>query len=113
MGFGVSFVQSPHHFTVHDPKQTGRILLGARKQQNFLRLRRKQEGLRPSIDQPKGTKPREIRTLGGRCKVKLRLQKSRQTADQAKEDQEDQGDQGREEEKVWCTLSESVDSMYI
>ena len=36
------------------------------------------------IDQPKGTKPREIRTLGVRRKVKLRLQQSRQTADKAR-----------------------------
>ena len=41
------FVQSTHHFTVHGHKQTGGILLGERKQQNVLRLRRKQEGLRP------------------------------------------------------------------
>ena len=51
----------------------GGILLGERKQQNFLRLRRTQEGLWPSIAQPKGTKPREIRTLGVRRKVELRL----------------------------------------
>ena len=61
------------------------------------------------IDQPKGTKPREIRTLGVRRKVELRLQR----ADRQQTKQEDQGDQGREEEKVWCTLSESVDSMYL
>ena len=61
------------------------------------------------IDQPKGTKPREIRALGVRRKVELRLQR----ADRQQTKQEDQGDQGREEEKVWCTLSESVDSMYI
>ena len=76
-------------------------MLGERKQQHFLRLRRKQEGLRPLIDQPKGTKPREIRTLGVRRKVELRLQRqSRQTADQ-EDQEEDQGDQGREEEKVY------------
>ena len=64
------------------------------------------------IDQPKGTRPREFWTPGVRRKVKLRLQQSRQTADQ--EDQEQaKEDQGREEEKVWCTLSESLDSMYL
>ena len=70
------FVQSTHHFTVHGHKQTGGILLGERKQQNFLRLRRKQEGLWPSIAQPEGTKPREIRTLGVRRKVEQRLQRA-------------------------------------
>ena len=51
-------------------------MLGERKQQNFLRLRRKQEGLRPSIAQPKGTRPRETTTLGVRRKVELRLQRA-------------------------------------
>ena len=37
---------------------------------------------------------------------------SRQTADQ-EDQEEDQGDQGREEEKVCCTSSESVDSIYL
>ena len=37
-----------------------------------------------------------------------------QTDSRPQEDQEeDQGDQGREEEKVWCTLSESIDSIYL
>ena len=37
------------------------------------------------IDQPKGTKPREIRTLGVRRKGELRLQRAdRQRADQAR-----------------------------
>ena len=69
------------------------------------------------IDQPKGTKPREaeIRTLGVRRKVELRLQRAerQQTKQEDQEEDQDQGDQGREEEKVWCTLSESVDSMYL
>ena len=98
---------------MHDHKQTGGILLGERKQQNFLRLRRKQEGLRPLIDQPKGTRPRETTTLGVRRKVELRLQRADRQQTKQEDQEEDQGDQGREEEKVWCTLSESVDSMYI
>ena len=66
------------------------------------------------IDQPKGTKPREIRTLGVRRKVELRLQRAdRQQTKQEDQEEDQQGDQGREEEKVWCTLSESVDSMYL
>ena len=51
-------------------------MLGERKQQNLLRLRRKQEGLWPSIAQPKGTRPRETTTLGVRRKVELRLQRA-------------------------------------
>ena len=65
------------------------------------------------IDQPKGTKPREIRTPGVRRKVELRLQRADRQQTKQEDQEEDQGDQGREEEKVWCTLSESVDSMYI
>ena len=63
------------------------------------------------IDQPKGTRPR----------AKLRCSETAEAAPSAEQtqtaDQEDQEqakeDQGREEEKVWCTLSESVDSMYL
>ena len=66
------------------------------------------------IDQPKGTKPREIRALGVRRKVEVRLQRAdRQQTKQEDQEEDQEEDQGREEEKVWCTLSESVDSMYI
>ena len=65
------------------------------------------------IDQPKGTKPREIRTLGVRRKVELRLQRADRQQTKQEDQEEDQGDQGREEEKVWCTLSESVDSICL
>ena len=94
MGFGVSFVQSTHHFTVHDHKQTGGILLGEHKQ-------------------PKGTRPRETTTLGVRRKVELRLQRADRQQTKQDDQEEDQGDQGREEEKVWCILSESVDSICL
>ena len=89
---------------MHDHKQTGGILLGERKQQNFLRLRRKQEGLWPSIAQPKGTKPREIRTLGVRRKVELRLQRAdRQQTKKTKKKTKETKD----------ASSESVDSIYL
>ena len=65
------------------------------------------------LDQPKGTKPREIRTLGVRRKVELRLQRAERQQTKQEDQEEDQGDQGREEEKVCCTSSESVDSIYL
>ena len=66
------------------------------------------------IDQPKGTKPREIRTPGVRRKVELRLQRAdRQQTKQEDQEEDQEEDQGREEEKVCCTSSESVDSIYL
>ena len=92
------FVQSTHHFTVHDHKQTGGILLGERKQQNFVRLRRKQE--RPSA---------RMASLKAQDRAKVRRSETveaapsaeqTQTADQEEQEQANKEDQGREEEKV-------------
>ena len=68
----------------------------------FLGARKKAFG---QIDQPKGTKPREIRALGVRRKVEVRLQR----ADRQQTKQEDQARRPRrprrEEEKVWGDAS--------
>ena len=95
------FVQSTHHFTVHDHKQTevGSCLANANSKIYFAcGANKKAFG---QIDQPKGTKPREIRTLGVRRKVELRLQRADRQQTKQEDQEEDQGDQGREEEKVW------------
>ena len=64
------------------------------------------------IDQPKGTKPREIRTLGVRRKVKLRLQQSRQTADKARRPRR-RPTQGSARRRRWGEgMAESIDSFY-
>ena len=56
------------------------------------------------IDQPKGTKPREIRTLGVRRKVELRLQRAdRQQTKKTKKKTKETKD----------ASSESVDSIYL
>ena len=95
---------------LHPHKQTGGILLGERKQQNFVRLRRKQE--RPSA---------RMASLKAQDRAKLRRSETAEAAPSAEQtqtaDQEDQEqakeDQGREEERVCCTSSESVDSIYL
>ena len=61
------------------------------------------------IDQPKGTKPREIRTLGVRRKVELRLQRAdRQQTKKTKNKPRRPRTRRRK-----GMVSESVDSMYI
>ena len=50
-------------------------MLGERKQQNFFACGANKKAF-GQIAQPKGTKPREIRTLGVRRKVELRLQRA-------------------------------------
>jgi len=62
------------------------------------------------IDQPKGTKPREIRTPGVRRKVELRLQRAdrQQTKKTKKKTKET-----KDAKKKRCTSSESVDSIYL
>ena len=64
------------------------------------------------IDQPKGTRPREFWTPGVRRKVKLRLQQSRQTADQARRPRRRPRQGSARRRRCGKGMAESIDSFY-
>ena len=110
MGFGVSFC----------PKYSP--LYSARPQANRWDLAWRTQTAKFSSPAAQTRRPSaRLTSLKAQDRAKLRRSETTEAAPSAEQtqtaDQEDQEqakeDQGLEEEKVWCTLSESVDSMYI